>query len=41
MLVTMLLFVVPGWALLAWTYPATDLSWAGKLAVGAGVSLAL
>ena len=41
MMVTLLLFVVPGWALLAWMSPTTDLPWAGKLAIGAGISLAL
>jgi len=35
-----LLYVVPGWALLAWLWPE-ELSWAEKLGAAAGVSLAL
>ncbi len=36
-----LLFVVPGWALLAWLLPGRPLSWAGLLGLAVGVSLAL
>jgi Family of unknown function (DUF6541) len=36
-----LLFVVPGWALLAWLWPGRRLAWAEMLGLAAGVSLAL
>ncbi|HFD40453.1 MAG TPA: hypothetical protein ENJ31_11480 [Anaerolineae bacterium] len=35
------LFVVPGWALLAWLLPAQRLPWAARLGLAAGVGLAL
>ena len=35
-----LLYVVPGWALLAWLWPNSKLAWAGKLGIAAGLSLA-
>jgi len=38
---TLLLYVVPGWALLAWFWPETELSWAEQLALAVGISLAL
>ena len=41
LLVAGLLYVVPGWALLAWLWPADRLSWAERLGVAAGLSLAL
>jgi len=40
MLVTGLLYVIPGWALLAWFWPGKSLSWAKMLALSVGVSLA-
>lgn len=36
-----LLFVVPGWALLAWLWPGRRLSWAETLGLSTGISLAL
>jgi hypothetical protein len=36
-----LLFVVPGWALLAWFWPGRRLEWAEMLGLAVGVSLAL
>lgn len=36
-----LLYVVPGWALLAWLWPGRPLSWAEKLGIAAGLSLAV
>jgi hypothetical protein len=36
-----LLFVVPGWALLAWLWPGRRLAWAEMLGLAAGASLAL
>jgi hypothetical protein len=36
-----LLFVVPGWALLSWLFPARRWAWAELLALATGVSLAL
>lgn len=36
-----LLYVVPGWALLAWLWPGNSLSWAERLGIAAGLSLAL
>jgi len=36
-----LLFVVPGWALLTWLLPGGRLSWAERLGVAVGLSLAL
>lgn len=36
-----LLFVVPGWALLAWLWPGRPLSWPEMLGLSVGVSLAL
>jgi hypothetical protein len=39
--VAVLLYVVPGWALLVWLWPGKPLSWAEKLGVAAGLSLAL
>jgi hypothetical protein len=39
--VTGLLFVVPGWALLAWLWPGRRLAWAELLGVAVGVSLAV
>jgi hypothetical protein len=36
-----LLFVVPGWALLAWLWPGRPLSWAETLGLAVGISLAL
>ena len=35
------LFVVPGWALLAWLLPTRRLNWAERLGLAAGVGLAL
>ncbi len=35
------LFVVPGWALLAWLLPEQKLPWAARLGLAAGVGLAL
>jgi len=35
------LFVVPGWALLAWLLPGRRLNWAERLGLAAGVGLAL
>ncbi|MGD9317478.1 MAG: hypothetical protein PVG56_11625, partial [Anaerolineae bacterium] len=39
--VTGLVFVVPGWAILAWLLPGQRLAWAQMLGLAAGVSLAL
>jgi len=39
--VALLLYAVPGWALLAWLWPQTDLTWAERLALAVGLSLAL
>lgn len=39
--VTVLLYVVPGWALLAWLWPRKQLLWAERLGIAAGLSLAL
>jgi len=36
-----LLYVVPGWALLVWLWPGSQLSWAARLGIAVGVSLAL
>jgi len=36
-----LLFVMPGWALLAWLWPGRRLSWAETLGLATGISLAL
>ena len=36
-----LLYIVPGWALLAWLWPGKRLSWAERLGIAAGLSLAL
>ncbi|MBU0702275.1 MAG: hypothetical protein KKC18_00215 [Chloroflexi bacterium] len=36
-----LLYVVPGWALLAWLWPNSKLAWAEKLGIAAGLNLAL
>lgn len=36
-----LLYVVPGWALLAWFWPENPFSWAGRLGIAAGLSLAV
>lgn len=36
-----LLFVVPGWAILAWSWPGRPLSWAETLGLAVGISLAL
>ena len=36
-----LLYVVPGWALLAWLWPRDRLSWAERLGIAVGLSLAL
>ncbi|HEC35774.1 MAG TPA: hypothetical protein ENI39_04475 [Anaerolineae bacterium] len=36
-----LLYMVPGWALLAWLWPGKRLSWAERLGVACGLSLAL
>lgn len=36
-----LLYIVPGWALLVWLWPGNRLSWAGRLGIAAGLSLAL
>jgi hypothetical protein len=36
-----LLFIVPGWALLAWLLPGRNLTWAEMLGLASGVSLAL
>ncbi|MBE9470936.1 MAG: hypothetical protein IMY75_02325, partial [Chloroflexi bacterium] len=36
-----LLYVVPGWALLAWLWSGERLSWAERLGIAAGLSLAL
>jgi len=42
LVVSMLLYLVPGWALLAWLWPEErPLSWAGRLGIAAGLSLAL
>ncbi|MCJ7736657.1 MAG: DUF1616 domain-containing protein, partial [Anaerolineae bacterium] len=38
--VTLLLYVVPGWALLACLWPETELTWAEQLALAVGISLA-
>lgn len=39
--VALLLYVVPGWALLAWLWPRGKLMWAERLGLAVGVSLAL
>lgn len=39
--VAALLYVVPGWALLAWLWPGARVSWAERLGLSAGISLAL
>ncbi|MBN1920432.1 MAG: DUF1616 domain-containing protein, partial [Anaerolineae bacterium] len=39
--IALLLYVLPGWALLAWLWPASSLSWVERLALSVGVSLAL
>jgi hypothetical protein len=36
-----LLYVVPGWALLVWLWPGERLSWAERLCIAVGLSLAL
>lgn len=36
-----LLYVVPGWVLLAWLWPGERLSWAEVMSIAAGLSLAL
>ena len=36
-----LLYVVPGWALLLWLWPKARLAWGERLGVAAGLSLAL
>ena len=41
LLVTGLLYIVPGLALLVWTWPGERLSWAERLGLAAGLSLAL
>ena len=41
MLVAGLLYVVPGWALLAWLWPENRLTWAERLGLATGLSLAL
>ena len=41
LLVAGLLYVVPGWALLVWLWPPGRLSWAERLGIAAGLSLAL
>jgi hypothetical protein len=39
--ITVLLFVVPGWGLLAWLGPARHLSWPEKLGLAGGIGLAV
>ena len=39
--VAVLLYCVPGWALLAWLWPAAKLSWAERAGIAVGLSLAL
>jgi hypothetical protein len=39
--VALLLYAVPGWALLAWLWPRADITWAERLALAVGLSLAL
>jgi hypothetical protein len=39
--VACLLYVVPGWALLAWLWPDGQFPWAARLGIAAGLSLAL
>jgi hypothetical protein len=41
LVVTGLLYAVPGWALLAWLWPGNQLSWAERLGIAVGLSLAL
>ncbi|MGC9397908.1 MAG: hypothetical protein ACP5HM_02095 [Anaerolineae bacterium] len=41
MAVALLIYAVPGWALLAWFWPHSDLTWAERLALAVGMSLAL
>ena len=41
MLVSVLLYVVPGWALLAWLWPGEKLVWPERLGLAIGISLAL
>lgn len=36
-----LLYLIPGWALLSWLWPADRLPWIGKLTIAVGLSLAL
>ncbi|MGC9467691.1 MAG: DUF6541 family protein [Anaerolineae bacterium] len=38
---TLLLYVVPGWAILAWFWPESKLAWPERLALAAGISLSL
>ena len=39
--VALLLYVVPGWALLAWLWPSGKLTWPERLGLAVGISLAL
>ena len=39
--VALLLYAVPGWALLAWLWPQAEITWAERLALAVGISLAL